>query len=281
MRKRALSMFIASLLILSGCQSDTPSEATANAVTGAVITTTAPLSLTKTTTTTAKTTTAETELTTTATEETQSPEEYYTELYYTAVPMPKASDCIDNFKQIKSEAINYDELSENIEALMRKNAVCCEFFVHGGKFIPVDGDDVIAPNEIFICESELFPDFVSLKDFTNSVYTKEYTTRLMDLYKLYDYGNGEIRKIGTGPVWSVNIMSAENLYAITEIGTDYCNFACFWDSFVPMPDEEIPDTYIQYTVTEHTAVRVNGEWRLSEMVKCNWDEYITICINKA
>lgn len=261
MRKRALSMFIASLLVLSGCQSDIPSEATANAVISEVITTTAPLNLTETT-----TTTAETELTTTVTEETQSPEEYYTELYYTAVPMPKASDCIDNFEQIKSEAINYNELSENIEALLRKNAVCCEFFVHGGKFTSVDGDDVIAPDEVFICESELFPDFGSLKDFTNSVYTEECTTRLMDLYKLYDYGNGEIRKIGTGPIWSVNIMSAENLYAITEIGTDYCNFVCFWDSYVPMSDEEIPDDYKQYTVTEHTAVRVNGEWRLSEMV---------------
>lgn len=276
MRKRTLSLLIASLLILSGCQSDTPSENTSNAVTSAVTTTTASQSLTDTT-----TTTAETKPTTTVTEETQSPEEYYTELYYTAVPMPKASDCIDNFEQIKSETVDYDELSENIETLLRKNAVCCEFYVHGGKFTPVDGDDVIAPDEVFICESELFPDFKSLKDFTNSVYTEECTIKLMDSYKLYDYGNGEIRKIGTGPIWSVNIMSAENLYAITESGTDYCNFVCFWDSYVPMPDEEIPDAYIQYTVTEHTAVRVNGEWRLSEMVKCNWNKCATIYINKA
>lgn len=285
MRKRTLSLLAAGLFAASGCKSNMPSEVlTSTTFAETTITTISVQNITEAVTTTEKTTvttTAGTELTTIVTEETQSPEEYYTELYYTATPMPKASECMENFEQIKAETVNYEELSENIEALLRKNAVCCEFFVHGGKFTSVDGDDVIAPDEVFICESELFPDFGSLKDFTNSVYTEECTVRLMDRYKLYDYGNGEIRKIGTGPIWSVNIMSAENLYAITEIGTDYCNFVCFWDSYVPMSDEEIPDTYIQYTVTEHTAVRVNGEWRLSEMVKCSWNEHIKIYINKS
>lgn len=284
MKRKSLSLFAAGLFALSGCQNDIPSETATPAATTTetVIATTALQNSAEITTakTTAETTT-KAEQTTAVTEETQPSEEYYTGLFKKATVMPKVSDCLENFEQIKSETADYEILSDNIEALLRKNAVCCEFFVYGGKFTPIDGDDVIAPDEVFICESELFPDFKSLKDFTDSVYTEEYTVRLMDSYKLYDYGNGEIRKIGTGPVWPVNIMSEENLYVITESGTNYCNFICFWDSYVPMPDEEIPDDYTNYTVTEHTAVRVNGKWRLSEMVKCNWNKSFTIYTNKA
>lgn len=282
MKRKAVLLYLAALFALSGCQTPVPAETiitttiSQSSAEAAETTTEKPAEATTDTTTSVEAIIA----TTAVTNEIQSPEEYYTLLFEKSADMPKASDCTENFEQIKCEAVDYNGLSENIEALLRKNAVCCEFFVHGGKFTPVDGDDVISPDEVFICESELFPDFGSLKDFANSVYTEECTQKLMDTYKLFDYGNGEIRKIGTGPIWSVNIMSAENMYAITEADTDYCRFVCFWDSFIPMPDEEIPENYTDYAVTEHTAVRVNGQWKLTEMVKYDASEHYALRINK-